>query len=135
MFGSYTWSGAPNATNARPRSAITSLQMGCGRLLGGPGASRRRDLLFRPLQRPLRFGRETGGAARIVARMRRLEKGNPGDTKSVGKGVLEMRIDYGPGYRIYYLHRGAQIVILLCGGDKRTQQQDIRQAQMLAETL
>ncbi len=46
-----------------------------------------------------------------------------------------MRIDYGPGYRIYYTHRGAQIVILLCGGDKRTQQQDIKQAQTLAETL
>ena len=55
--------------------------------------------------------------------------------RSVGKGILEMRIDYGPGYRIYYLHRGAQIVILLCGGDKRTQQQDIERAQMLAETL
>jgi putative addiction module killer protein len=67
--------------------------------------------------------------------MRRLEKGNPGDTKSVGKGLLEMRIDYGPGYRVYYMHRGVQIVILLCGGDKRTQQQDIKQAQMLAETL
>ena len=46
-----------------------------------------------------------------------------------------MRIDYGPGYRVYYLNRGAQIVILLCGGDKRTQQQDIKRAQMLAETL
>ena len=65
----------------------------------------------------------------------RIEKGNPGDNKSVGHGVLEMRIDYGPGYRIYYIHRGAQIVILLCGGDKRTQQQDIKQAQKLAETL
>jgi putative addiction module killer protein len=64
-----------------------------------------------------------------------MEKGNPGDTRTVGKGILEMRIDYGPGYRIYYLHRGAQIVILLCGGDKRTQQQDIRRAQTLAETL
>ncbi len=79
--------------------------------------------------------KDANAAARIVARMRRLEKGNPGDTKSVGKGVLEMRIDYGPGYRIYYLHRGAQIVILLCGGDKRTQQQDIERAQMLAETF
>ena len=55
--------------------------------------------------------------------------------RSVGKGILEMRIDYGPGYRIYYLHRGAQTVILLCGGDKRTQQRDIERAQMLAETL
>jgi putative addiction module killer protein len=79
--------------------------------------------------------KDANAVARIVARMRRLEGGNPGDTRSVGKGILEMRIDYGPGYRIYYLHRGSQIVILLCGGDKRTQQQDIRQAQMLAETL
>jgi putative addiction module killer protein len=66
---------------------------------------------------------------------RRMEKGNPGDAKSVGQGILEMRIDYGPGYRIYYVHRGAQIVILLCGGDKRSQQQDIKRAQKLAETL
>ena len=79
--------------------------------------------------------RDADAVARIVARIRRMEKGNPGDTRSVGKGILEMRIDYGPGYRIYYLHRGAQIVILLCGGDKRTQQQDIRGAQTLAETL
>jgi putative addiction module killer protein len=64
-----------------------------------------------------------------------MEMGNPGDTKSVGQGILEMRIDYGPDYRIYYVHRGAQIVILLCGGDKRRQQKDIKQAQKLAETL
>ena len=64
-----------------------------------------------------------------------MEQGNPGDTRSVGKGIVEMRIAYGPGYRIYYLHRGAQIVLLLCGGDKRTQQQDIERAQALAETL
>ena len=74
-------------------------------------------------------------AARIVGRIRRMEMGNPGDSRSVGHGILEMRIDYGPGYRIYYLHRGAQIVILLCGGDKRTQQRDIKRAQRLAETL
>jgi putative addiction module killer protein len=79
--------------------------------------------------------RDADAVARIVARIRRMEKGNPGDTGTVGKGILEMRIDYGPGYRIYYLHRGAQIVILLCGGDKRTQQQDIKRAQTLAETL
>jgi putative addiction module killer protein len=79
--------------------------------------------------------RDANAVARIVARIHRMEKGNPGDTSSVGKGILEMRIDHGPGYRIYYLHRGAQIVILLCGGDKRTQQQDIKRAQTLAETL
>lgn len=83
----------------------------------------------------LRRLKDANAAARIIARMRRLEQGNPGDTKSVGKGILEMRVDYEPGYRIYYLHRGAQIVILLCGGDKRTQQQDIKQAEMLAEAL
>jgi len=66
---------------------------------------------------------------------RRMEQGNPGDAKSVGKGIVEMRVDYGPGYRIYYLRRGAQFVILLCGGDKRTQRQDIDQAQILAERL
>ena len=83
----------------------------------------------------LRRLKDANAVARIVARIRRLEQGNPGDSKSVGKGVLEMRIDYGPGYRVYYLHRGAQIVVLLCGGDKRTQQQDIERAQMLAETF
>ena len=59
----------------------------------------------------------------------------PATPESVARRILEMRIDYGPGYRIYYVHRGAQIVILSCGGDKRTQQQDIKRAQKLAETL
>ena len=62
-----------------------------------------------------------------------MELGNSGDTKGVGSGVMEMRIAYGPGYRIYYVHRGTEIVILLCGGDKRTQRQDIKRAQALAE--
>ena len=79
--------------------------------------------------------RDANAVARIVGRIRRMETGNRGDSRSVGDGILEMRIDYGPGYRIYYLHRGAQIVILLCGGDKRTQQQDIKRAQKLAETV
>ena len=83
----------------------------------------------------LRRLRDANAVARIVGRIRRIEMGNPGDTKSVGQGILEMRIDYGPGYRIYYVHRGAQIVILLCGGDKRTQQRDIKRAERLAETL
>ena len=78
---------------------------------------------------------DPNAVARIVGRIRRMVMGNPGDTRSVGEGILEMRIDYGPGYRIYYVHRGAQIVILLCGGDKRTQQRDIKRAQRLAETL
>jgi putative addiction module killer protein len=83
----------------------------------------------------LRRLRDANAVARVAGRIRRMEMGNPGDSRSVGQGVLEMRIDYGPGYRIYYAHRGAQIVILLCGGDKRTQQQDIEKAQRLAEAL
>jgi putative addiction module killer protein len=68
-----------------------------------------------------------------VGRIRRMELGNPGDAKTVGKGVMEMRIAYGPGYRVYYTHRGVEAVILLCGGDKRTQRQDIKRAQALAQ--
>ena len=79
--------------------------------------------------------RDANAVARIVGRIRRVEMGNPGDTRGVGHGILEMRIDYGPGYRIYYVRRGAQIVILLCGGDKRTQPKDIKRAEKLAETL
>jgi putative addiction module killer protein len=74
-------------------------------------------------------------AARIVARLRRLELGNPGDVKSVGSGVSEMRIDYGPGYRVYYVWRGKTVVVLLCGGDKRTQDKDIKAAQRIAKEV
>ena len=77
--------------------------------------------------------RDVNAAARIVGRIRRMEQGNLGDARGVGGGVMEMRIDYGPGYRVYYVFRAAAIVILLCGGDKRTQRQDIRRAQKLAE--
>jgi putative addiction module killer protein len=79
--------------------------------------------------------RDANAVARIVARIRRMEMGNPGDSRSVGQGILELRIDYGPGYRIYYRRHGPQIVILLCGGRKRTQQKDILRAQKLVETL
>jgi putative addiction module killer protein len=81
----------------------------------------------------LRRLREANAVARIVARVRRMEQGNLGDSKSLGAGLMEMRVDYGPGYRIYYVHRGATIVILLCAGDKRTQRQDIRRARELVE--
>ena len=83
----------------------------------------------------LRGLRDDKAVARIVARIRRLEQGNPGDSKSIGGRLLELRIDYGPGYRTYYVRRGAMIVILLCGGDKRTQQRDIKRAQALAAEL
>lgn len=76
--------------------------------------------------------KDDNAIARIVARIRRMEQGNLGDAKSVGAGVMELRIDYGPGYRIYYVQRGAEVVILLCGGDKRTQQRDIKRAHAMA---
>lgn len=71
-------------------------------------------------------------AARIALRIDRLAMGNPGDVKSVGSGVSELRIDYGPGYRVYFCRRGADILLLLCGGDKRTQDRDIARAHKLA---
>jgi putative addiction module killer protein len=73
--------------------------------------------------------------ARIMIRVRRLSLGNPGDVKAVGAGVSEMRIDYGPGYRLYYLQRGKVLAILLAGGDKRTQVRDIQKALALARDL
>jgi putative addiction module killer protein len=79
--------------------------------------------------------KDSNAAVRIVGRIRRMEQGNPGDVRSVGAGVMEMRISYGPGYRIYYVHRGARILVLLCGGDKRTQPKDIKRAQLLAEKV
>jgi putative addiction module killer protein len=80
----------------------------------------------------LRRLKDDNAVARIVARIRRMEQGNLGDAKSVGAGVMELRIDYGPGYRIYYVQRGAEVVILLCGGDKRTRQRDIKRAHAMA---
>ena len=71
--------------------------------------------------------------ANAVARIRRMEQGNLGDNRSLGAGLMEMRVDYGPGYRVYYVHRGATIVILLCAGDKRTQRKDIKRARGLVE--
>ena len=73
--------------------------------------------------------------ARILARIERLATGNPGDVKAVGEGISELRIDYGPGYRIYYTQHGRSAVILLAGGDKSTQARDIRTALRLARNL
>ena len=73
--------------------------------------------------------------ARILVRIERLAAGNPGDVKSVGGGVSEMRIDYGPGYRVYYKKHGREVVILLAGGDQRSQANDIQAALQLARNL
>jgi putative addiction module killer protein len=79
--------------------------------------------------------RDRQARARIDVRIRRLSLGNPGDVRPVGEGVSELRIDYGPGYRVYFVQRGSTLVILLAGGDKRTQDQDIRLALELARNV
>jgi putative addiction module killer protein len=83
------------------------------------------------------FGRlrDRAARARIQARIDRARIGNLGDVRSVGHGVSEMRIDVGPGYRLYFARRGERLIVLLCGGDKSSQQKDIREAVSLAAQL
>jgi putative addiction module killer protein len=76
--------------------------------------------------------RDRQARSRILVRLDRLATGNPGDVKPVGDGISEMRIDYGPGYRVYYVRRGEIVIILLCGGDKSTQPRDVAQAKRIA---
>ena len=73
--------------------------------------------------------------ARINARIRRLSLGNPGDVRPVGEGVSELRIDFGPGYRVYFVQQGQSLAILLAGGDKSSQDRDITRARSLAQGL
>ena len=80
----------------------------------------------------LRKLKDRQGRLRILERIDRLAHGNPGDVKSVGHGVLELRLSFGPGYRVYFTQHGDRLVLLLCGGDKSTQQQDIEKAHQLA---
>lgn len=83
-------------------------------------------------ERWLRKLKDSIAKAHIDRRIDRLSRGNAGDVKSIGEGCSEMRIDYGPGYRVYYKDTGKEIIILLCGGDKSTQQSDIAKAKKLA---
>ncbi|MBK9956245.1 MAG: type II toxin-antitoxin system RelE/ParE family toxin [Rhodocyclaceae bacterium] len=79
--------------------------------------------------------RDIKARARIQARIERLAAGNPGDVEPVGDGVSELRINYGPGYRVYFRKRGRELIILLAGGDKATQAKDIKAALRLARNL
>ena len=83
----------------------------------------------RPFKEWLKSLKDIKAVTKIERRLERLEKGNEGDVRSVGNGVSELRIDYGPGYRVYFGQLGAKIVLLLCGGDKSTQAQDLKKAQ------
>ena len=75
------------------------------------------------------------GRARILTRIDRLADGNPGNHRNLGGGIFELKIDFGPGYRVYYVNRNGVVIVLLCGGDKSTQVKDIRRARALAEML
>ena len=79
--------------------------------------------------------RDRAAKARIDIRIRRLSLGNPGDVRPVGEGVSELRIDHGPGYRVYFIEQGAVLIVLLAGGDKSSQEKDIRRAKALAKEL
>ena len=81
----------------------------------------------------LRKLKDRRAAARVLVRIDRLAAGNPGDVKPVGAGISELRIDYGPGYRVYYLRDGDKLIVLLCGGDKSTQDDDIKNARRIAK--
>lgn len=76
--------------------------------------------------------RDRQARAGIAARIRRLSLGNPGDVKPVGEGLSEMRIDYGPGYRVYFMQRGPLVLLLLCGGNKSSQERDIALTKTIA---
>lgn len=77
--------------------------------------------------------RDARAKARIIMRLDRARAGNLGDVKSIGSRVFEMRVDVGPGYRLYYTHRDKTILLLLCGGDKSTQSRDIKRATVLTQ--
>ncbi len=76
--------------------------------------------------------RDRRAAVRIQVRIDRLAGGNPGDVKPIGGGLSEMRIDHGPGYRVYFMRRGSVLIVLLCGGEKSAQARDIEQASAIA---
>jgi putative addiction module killer protein len=86
-------------------------------------------------ERYLRGLKDMSARSRIVTRIGRLAMGNPGDVRSVGEGISELRIDYGPGYRVYYKQKGDVLILVLCDGDKRSQDDDIIQAKQLAKEM
>ncbi|MCK8514990.1 type II toxin-antitoxin system RelE/ParE family toxin [Methylonatrum kenyense] len=85
-----------------------------------------------PFGRWLRRLKDRRAKARILMRLDRLALGNPGDVRPIGSGLSELRVDVGPGYRIYFMQKGQALIVLLCGGDKRSQKRDILRAHLIA---
>ena len=83
----------------------------------------------------LRGLKDRRASSRVLVRLKQLEQGHVGDASSVGKGISELRIHCGPGYRLYFTHRGNTVTVLLCGGSKATQNRDIKRARQLAKKL
>jgi putative addiction module killer protein len=92
----------------------------------------RKTEAFRDWLKSLRDG---VAQARIARQIDRLALGNPGHSRSVGEGIVELKIDHGPGYRVYYVIRGSALIVLLCGGDESTQARDIRRAKQIATDI
>jgi putative addiction module killer protein len=92
----------------------------------------RRTEIFRDWLKSLRDG---VAQARIVKQIDRLALGSPGHSRNVGEGIVELKIDHGPGYRVYYVTRGSMLIVLLCGGDKSTPAKDIRRAKQIAAEI
>lgn len=90
-------------------------------------------IISEPFEQWLKGLRDRCAAARVQVRLDRLALGNFGDAKAVGGGVSELRIDYGPGYRLYFMRSGQMVVVMLCGGDKASQKRDIESALALAK--
>lgn len=108
-----------------------------GRSTANQGVSYSRHMLevvqTGDFERWLKKLKDVRGKAHIIRRLDRLAQGNPGDVRPIGKGLSELRLDVGPGYRVYYLQDGDTLILLLCGGDKSAQQKDIDRAHELAE--
>lgn len=83
---------------------------------------------YEPFQTWIDQLRDAQGRRRIIARLQRLKQGNPGDVSPIGEGLSELRLDFGPGYRVYFGKHAVDIILILCGGDKSSQKQDISKA-------
>lgn len=122
---------------SRPQRRSGDVERVVGSVAGGRGCELQltygRVVKSATFDRWLRKLKDRRAIARVQVRIDRLVAGNPGDVKPVGEGISELRIAYGQGYRVYYLQEGSRLILLLCGGDKSSQQKDIEDAKRIAD--